>query len=143
MAGDGREVLGMRHLLLLLILLVFTLPSTAQAIIDDLHISRDGDIVNIRVSVRNTGNATQAGPMLIEVFARQTSSDDWQPVISWSNIPKLASGHRVSRDYFSQDEDQVTAMAARGLFEVRAILSGQGLSEVTEKVADYDPDHHH
>ena len=131
----------MRHLLILFFLCL-CLPSAAQTVIDDLTISPDGEVVNIRVVLRNSGTVSQAGPILVNLFARQNSSQEWQPIYSWNDIPGLAAGYRISRDYFSDDQDLVYQWAGHhDLFEVRATVTGPGLSESVEKTAEHDHDH--
>jgi hypothetical protein len=133
----------MRYLLLLVLFFAGSGPSFGQTAIDDLHISRDGEVVNIRVSVRNTGAVAQSGPLRIELFARPLGAPDWQPLFLWTDLGGLAAGHRVSRDFFSTDGDLASGLAAQGMFEVRADLSGPNLSQTVNKVAEHDPDHHH
>ena len=132
----------MRFLLLFLTLFLAALPAQADAIIDDLHISRDGEVVNIRVSLRNPGPANQAGPLRIELFGRPHDGDEWQPLYSWNDITGLAAGNRVSRDFFSVEGDTASTLAL-GEFEVKAVLSGPNVSESVQKFAEHDPDHHH
>lgn len=132
----------MRTIWPFLIALLLAGPAFGQAVIDDLHISRDGEVVNIRVSLRNPGPDSQRGPLRIELFGRPLGAPDWQPLYSWNDITGLANGHRVSRDFFSTDGDAASSMAL-GEFEVRAVLSGPNLSRTVQKVAEHDPDHHH
>jgi hypothetical protein len=132
----------MRSFVLLLCLLGLASPALGQAQIDDLHISRDGEVVNIRVSLRNPGPRSQPGPLIIELFARPLGGENWQSLHTWSDISRLAAGYRVSRDFFSKDGDTATSLA-EDEFEVRAVLSGPGLSQTVDKVAEHDPEHHH
>lgn len=129
--------------LLLLLLLVLTLPATAQSLFEDLRISREGDIVNIRVTLKNSTGRTQAGPLKIELYARPMGAEQWSKVQTWTNLPKLAKGNRVSRDFFSKDGDLVSNLAMQDHFEVRAVLTGPGLSEETQRMAEPAPEHEH
>jgi hypothetical protein len=118
-------------------------PAIAQVQIDDLHISRDGEVVNIRVSLRNPGPQSQSGPLRVELLARPLGASDWQPIWVWSDLKGLPVGYRLSRDFFSEDGDTVSNLA-QGEFEVRAILSGpRELQQTMDKVAEHDPDHAH
>lgn len=129
--------------LLLLLLLILTLPATAQSLFEDLRISREGDIVNIRVTLKNSTGHTQAGPLKVELYARPMGSEQWSKVHTWTNLPKLAKGNRVSRDFFSNDGDLVSNLAMQDHFEVRAVLTGPGLSEETQRMAEPAPEHEH
>ena len=133
----------MRPLLLVLLLLCLDLPALSQTKIDDLLISRDGEVINIRVSARNSSTTNQKGPVRIDLSVRPVGGQEWQPIHSWSNISGLGAGQRVSRDFFSEEGDAASALAAQGLFEVRATLSGPNLSDTVEKTADHDHDHDH
>lgn len=130
----------MRIFLLTLFTALLAGPSLAQATIDDLHISRDGEVVNIRASLRNPGPDSQPGPLQVELFARQLGQTDWLPVHTWSDLRGLAVGHRVSRDFFSTDGDTVSGLAL-GEFEVRAVLTGPNVSQTVEKTAEHEHDH--
>lgn len=133
----------MRTFVLLVCLLGLTLPASAQAQIEDLLIHRDGEVVNLRVTARNPGPASEPGPLTIELWGRPLGSPDWAPLHAWSNLGGLAAGHRVSRDFFSKEGD-TTSELAEGEFEVRAVLSGpRGLLQTVEKVAEHDPNHQH
>ena len=129
--------------LLLLLLLALTLPATAQSLFEDLHISREGDIVNIRVTLKNNTGHTQSGPLKIELYARPMGSEQWSKVQTWTNLTKLAKGNRVSRDFFSKEGDLVSNMARQDYFEVRAVLTGPGLSEETQRMSEPAPEHEH
>jgi hypothetical protein len=131
----------MRHYLLLF-LLCLCLPCAAQTVIDDLQISPDGEVINIRVVLKNTGTVSQSGPLLVELFARKNASEEWQAIYSWNDIPGLAAGYRISRDYFSEDQDLVYQWAGHhDLFQVRATVTGPDLSLSMEKTAEHDHDH--
>lgn len=131
-----------RNYLLFLFLAFLAGPALSQTVIDDLHISRDGEVVNIRVSLKNPGSQNQQGPIQIELFGRPIGGSDWKPIYAWNDIGWLAKGHRVTRDFFSTEGD-VASELALGEFEVRAVLSGPNLSEVAEKEAEHEHDHDH
>lgn len=132
----------MRRALSSLLLLLLSSGVLAEPVIEDLQISRDGEVVNIRATVRNTGTRTEAGPFELAIFARAEGASDWVPVQTWNDLPRLAAGHRVSRDFFSEDGDPVWALAANGgAFQVRATLTGDGLSEAVEKDAEHEHNH--
>lgn len=106
----------------------------ADVAVEDLLARREGSSVNLRVTVNNPAGKTQKGPVKVVLFVRQTSSDSWQAVKTWTNIQKLGAGDRVSRDYFDENNATLKALAESGAFEVRATAEGPGAPKVGERV---------
>lgn len=106
----------------------------ADVAVEDLLARREGSSVNLRVTVNNPAGKTQKGPVKVVLFVRQTSSDSWQAVKTWTNIQKLGAGERVSRDYFDENNATLKALAESGAFEVRATAEGPGAPKVGERV---------
>jgi hypothetical protein len=117
-------------LILLFLLALATPPAGAAVVIESLLVRRQEDNVNIRVTVRNPGSATQRGPIVIQLYVRANSSQPWQKIKTWNNIGRLPAGHRVSRDFFEENNALLAALAASGTFEVRAVLTAPGIQDV-------------
>lgn len=103
-------------------LLIFTtLNASAEAQIQDLEISREGEQVNIRVKLYNPGPTGDRGPILVDLWGRANSQEEWKLLKSWEKGFKLPKGYKVSRDYFSSPgTDSHTFL--QGNFEVSASL---------------------
>ena len=106
----------------------------ADVSVEDVLARRQGSSVNLRVTVNNPAGTTQKGPVKVVLFVRQTNSDPWQTVKTWTNIQKLGAGERVSRDYFDENNATLKALAESGAFEVRATAQGPGAPKVGERV---------
>ncbi len=125
----------MKRLLALTVLMLLQLPSLADTAVENVLIRRQGENVNIRVTVTNPGAATQAGPIVVTLFARQNEGQEWVKLTSWNNIAKIPKGHRVSRDYFDENNTTLKEFAAAGHFEVRTVVNAPGGAAAVEKVS--------
>ncbi|MCA9778356.1 MAG: hypothetical protein KC800_16630 [Candidatus Eremiobacteraeota bacterium] len=76
-------------------------PALADIEIGDIVINRTDASVNVRVNMHNPGPSTARSPIMVRLYVQAEGSQDWREVKSWSNITKLAVGHRVARDYFN------------------------------------------
>lgn len=124
----------MRNLLVGGAILALVGCAWADVAVEDVLARRQGSSVNLRVTVNNPGGRTQKGPVKVVLFVRQTDSDPWQTVKTWTNIQKLGAGERVSRDYFDENNATLKALAESGAFEVRATAQGPGAPKVGERV---------
>ena len=113
-------------------------PALADAIIDDLQVRRVGSHVNIRVSVRNPGRTVQEGPVRIELEARATSADPWTSIKTWGDVKSIEPSYRVARDFFDENSDFLTGLAANGKFQVRAVVNAPGVTKAVEKTSWYN-----
>lgn len=128
----------MRKWIVALLLVFSQLPAAADVVVEDLLVRRKDDNVNIRVTVRNPGSSTQAGPVVVELYARPNENEGWQKIKSWNNITKLQRGFRVSRDFFDENNVYLAQLAAAGSFEVKAVVSAPGLTTAAEKISVYN-----
>ena len=117
------------------ITLAMLMPASADAVIEELQIRRVNDNVNVRVNVRNPGDQRQDGPVVIDLFARANSSDEWTPIRSWTDVKTLAAGARVSRDFFEENSPLLTTLAANGKFQVKAAVHAPGITRTVEKIS--------
>lgn len=102
------------------LLLLVSLPTFADIEVGDIVINRKDDSVNVRVNMHNPGPSTARSPITVRLFVRTNEDDQWREVKQWTNISKLAVGHRVARDYFNDSPgDWDAAFNAPG-FAVRA-----------------------
>lgn len=129
-----------KYLIVSALLLSLTLPSFADTAVQSLLVRRQGDNVNIRVTVTNPGAATQEGPIRVTLFARQDNSKEWAEITSWDNIAKIPKGHRVSRDYFDENNTVLKELAGHGNFEVRAVVQAPGDVPPAEEISVFHPD---
>lgn len=121
-----------------LVILLLQLPSFADTAVENLLVRRQGDNVNIRVTVSNPGAETQAGPVVVTLFARQGEGSEWVELTSWDNIAKIPKGHRVSRDYFDANNVTLKDYATSGDFEVRAVVKAPGGAAEVEKISTFE-----
>lgn len=128
----------MKRILLLTLLSLLQLPSIADTAVESLLVRRQGDNVNIRVTVNNPGRTTQAGPVVVTLFARQDETQEWIQITSWNNIAKIPKGNRVSRDYFDENNVTLKNLAAGGAFEVLAAVKAPGVTTAVEKISRFD-----
>lgn len=123
----------MRKALVLVSLLGLAGTAFADVEIQDLLARRQGSKMNIRVTVNNPTGMTQKGPVKVRLFARQTATDSWVPLKTWTDISKIAPKNRVSRDFFDENSATLKDMAMKGAFEVRATAEAPGASRVAER----------
>ena len=109
----------------------------ADVAVEDVLARREGSDINVRVTVSNPAASTQKGPVKITLSVRQTASDNWQVIKTWTNIAKLAGGNRVSRDFFQANHPLLRQLAEQGAFEIRAVAEAPGAPKVGEKVVTY------
>lgn len=128
----------MRKFIAPLVILLLQLPSFADTAVENLLVRRQGDNVNIRVTVSNPGAQTQTGPVVVTLFARQGEDSEWVEITSWNNIAKIPKGHRVSRDYFDANNMTLKEYAASGDFEVRAVVKAPGGAAEVEKISTFE-----
>ncbi len=117
--GLSLEPSGMKRLLLFLVALL-TLPALADIEVGEIVINRKADSVNVRVNMHNPGPATARSPIMVTLFVRTNDQDQWREVKRWTNISKLAVGHRVSRDYFNDSPGDWDSAFNAPAFSVRA-----------------------
>ncbi len=129
--------------IILLTLLLLQLPSTAETAVESLLVRRQGDNVNIRVTVNNPGVTTQTGPVVVTLYARQDDTQEWTKITSWNNIAKIPKGYRVSRDYFDENNMTLKNLAAAGPFEVLAAVNAPGATTTVEKISRFDSETGH
>ncbi len=109
----------------------------ADVSVEDVLARRQGADINVRVTVKNPARATQKGPVKVTLSVRQTSSDKWQTIKTWTDISKLAAGNRVSRDFFQANHPVLRQLAEQGAFEIRAVAEAPGAPKVGEKVVSW------
>jgi len=98
----------------------------ADATIEELLVRRKGTDVNIRVMVRNPAVTVQKGPVVIELYVRDTASNAWEKINTWNDIKQIKAGEKVSRDFFQANNAKLRALAADGAFEARAVVKMPG-----------------
>ena len=109
----------------------------ADVSVEEVLARREGADINIRVTVNNPASTTQKGPVKVVLSVRQTSSDSWQEIKTWTNIAKLAAGDRVSRDFFQANHTLLRQLAEQGTFEIRAVAQAPGAPKTGEKVTTW------
>ncbi len=97
-------------------------PCSAEVAIEELKVRMQGQDVNIRVSIRNPGRQTQAGPIMIDLYVRDDAGSPWQLIKTWNDLPKLQAGYRVSRDFFEENNALLRALAADKQFDAKAVI---------------------
>ena len=128
----------MKRLFALTVFCLLHLPTCADTAVESLLVRRQGENVNIRVTVTNPGTTTQAGPVLVTLYARQDEANEWVKITSWDNIAKIPKGHRVSRDYFDENNTTLKQYAESGNFEVRAVVNAPGGAATVEKISSLE-----
>lgn len=120
--------------LLLSTLLILGLCGTAgsQIKVAHLQVNRNGQKVNIRVTVRNPDKRWR-GPLRVELYARRVKFGPWLPLKTWTKVPALGPGHRVCRDFFDDNSVILRSLAVTGSFQVRAVITAPGLKCIEEK----------
>jgi hypothetical protein len=76
--------------------------------------------VNVRVNLHNPGPSTARSPITVTLCVKGPADQDWREVKVWTNISKLAIGHRVSRDYFNDSPGDWDSAFNASSFTVRA-----------------------
>lgn len=109
----------------------------ADVAVEDVLARREGADINVRVTVNNPAKTAQKGPVKITLSVRQTASDQWQTIKTWTDISKLAGGNRVSRDFFQANHPILRQLAEQGAFEIRAVAEAPGAPKVGEKVVSW------
>jgi hypothetical protein len=127
----------MRKSFITLTFLLLGCSAFADVSVEEVLARREGADMNIRVTVNNPASTTQKGPVKIVLSVRQTSSDSWQEIKTWTNIAKLAPGNRVSRDFFQANHTLLRQLAEQGSFEIRALAQAPGAPKVGEKIASW------
>jgi hypothetical protein len=122
----------------LLLTALLVAPALADVKIEQLLVRMKAGDVNIRVTVYNPGGSTQAGPILIDLYVREDASSPWQKIKTWNNIQKLPAGHRVSRDFFVENNAKLRALAADEVFEAKAVVRLPGGVKDVEAVQAYE-----
>lgn len=119
------------HPMLKTILLLLTLTSTlyAETAIQEVKVRRVGADVNIRVVVVNPGARAQRGPVLVDLYVRDTEGQPWQKIKSWRNIHRIKPGEKVARDFFEENNATLRALAADGAFQARAVVRAPGAQD--------------
>lgn len=121
-------------LLNILLVLILTLPTLADIEVGDLVIHRKSGSVNVRVNMHNPGPHTARSPITVKLFVRAAETEQWRMIKSWTNINKLAVGHRVSRDYFNDSPGDWDSAFDAPTFQVRATsTSSAGVESEFEK----------
>lgn len=134
----------MRQIFTILALLVALLsPASADAIVDDVLVRREGDHVNVRVNLHNPATTRQPGPVVVDLYARANESDAWTKLTSWNDIEFIQPGYKVSRDFFGANSPTLEALAAHGRFQVKATVTAPGLKESAEKTSWYNTESGH
>lgn len=111
----------MRNLKICLVLAsLFLSPASADIEVGDLVVNRQAESVNVRVNMHNPGPATARSPITVRLFVRADGEETFREVKNWSNITKLAVGHRVSRDYFNESPGDWDPAFNAPSFTVRA-----------------------
>ena len=106
------------------LLFLTTLGASAEAQIKDVEISREGDQVNIRVKLHNPGPKGDRGPIVVDLWGRANSQDEWLLLKSWSDGFKLPRGYKLSRDFFSSPGTDGNSFL-QGNFQVSAALRSE------------------
>ena len=110
--------------------LCFTAPAWADLSIKQLLIEKRSPNVNIRVVVNNSGATDQQGPVLIKLYVRHDSSQEWDLIKTWNDISVVKPGNEVARDFFSQNNQELAKLAKGLAFEARAVVTAAGLHDV-------------
>lgn len=124
-----------RALLLIALLLA---PALGDVKIESLLVRMKDSNVNVRVTVTNPSRSTQPGPIMIDLYIRRDASQPWQPIKTWNNLSRLQPGYRVSRDFFDENNAQLKALAAGGVFEAKAVVRLPGGVKDVEAVQAYE-----
>lgn len=119
------------------------IPAQADAIVDQLLVRREGDHVNIRVNLRNPASTRQAGPVVIDLYARPSEADAWTKINSWNDIEFIQPGYKVSRDFFGTNSEVLKQLASKGRFQVKATITAPGLKQSAEKTSWYNTESGH
>jgi hypothetical protein len=120
---------------LLLFLLALVSPALADVGIDSLLVRRKNGAVNVRVNLFNFGPGGAKGPFHLEILGRADANDSWQSMKVWTNIGKLAAGHKVSRDFFDPNSTVLARLSTLPFFEVKAVLSVAGSNTPVEMIS--------
>lgn len=124
----------MRNFLVLLLWISLVAPGLCDIEISDIVINRKQDEVNVRVNMHNPGPQTARGPITVKLFVRAEESEEWREVKTWTNVRKLAVGHRVSRDYFNGTPGEWDPAFTAPSFSVWAtVVSAGGQESALEK----------
>lgn len=109
-------------------------PVLADIEIGGIVINRTDASVNVRVNRHNPGPSTARSPILVKLYVQAAGDSEWREVKSWSNISKLAVGHRVSRDYFNDSPGDWDPAFNAPAFTVRATaISSDGQESFFEE----------
>ena len=128
----------MRKQILTLAWLALCSNAFADVNVEEVLARREGADINIRVTVNNPATTTQKGPVKVVLSVRQTSSDAWQEIKTWTNISKLAAGNRASRDFFQANHPLLRKLAEQGSFEIRAVAEAPGAPKAGEKISSWN-----
>lgn len=109
----------------------------ADVSVEEVLARREGADINIRVTVNNPASTTQKGPVKVVLSVRQTESEPWQEIKTWTNITKLAAGNRVSRDFFQANHALLRKLAEQGSFQIRAVAEAPGAPKTGEKITSW------
>ena len=113
-----------------LLCLCFTAPAWADLSIKQILIEKRSPNVNIRVIVDNPGTMNQPGPVLIKLYVRHDSSQSWDLIKTWNDISVVKPGNEIARDFFSQNNAELSKLAKGQSFEARAVVTAAGLRDV-------------
>lgn len=124
----------MRYVLIFALWFSLIAPALCDIEVGDIVINRKQDEVNVRVNMHNPGPHTARGPVTVRLYVRESESEEWREVKVWTNIQKLAVGHRVSRDYFNATPGEWDPAFTAPSFSVYATaVSSRGQESAFEK----------
>lgn len=125
------------HLIAFGLTLAMLCPAWASVTIDDLLVSRVASNINIEVTLRNPGEMSQEGPVVVHLLCRPQGGQEWILLQTWTDIKVMGGGDRLSRDYFDVKSTSLARIAGDGRFQIKAVVEAPGLSRPIEKTSAY------
>lgn len=114
----------MKNILFAVVGLLLCGAASADVNVESLVISQSAPIpagTSIRVNMHNDGTLPDVAQR-VELQARERNSVEWKTVKAWDVNRKVASGNRLSLDYFPAADGFMDNALTSPSFEVRALV---------------------
>lgn len=122
-----------RVLLTIFLVAVVCASAWADLTIPELKLRKKGADINVRVVLRNPDRATVRGPVKVTLWVAPDQNSPWQEIKVWTNIAKVASGEKVARDFFRENDETLQEVGRNPEWAAKVRVEAPGQKPV-EKI---------
>ncbi|MBI3930371.1 MAG: hypothetical protein HY319_32850 [Armatimonadetes bacterium] len=98
-------------------------PPVDGVVVEHIYIEINGpkpENMNFRVRLRNRGDETVPGPIVVRLLLRAGPHEGWTALREWIDLSKLPAGQIASRDYLPAADGTVNPLLSAQRFQMRA-----------------------